>query len=518
MKFKGDLFGGITAAVVALPLSLAFGVTSGLGAAAGLYGAIILGFFASLFGGTPAQVSGPTGPMTVVFASATVLLHHNINLLVSVILLAGAFQLCFAYMNLGKFVKYIPYPVLSGFMTGIGCIIIIIQINPLLGQQNNVSVLEVLSAIPEHLQTANLDAVYIGAMTLAIMFLTPMAWRRLVPTPLIALLVLTPVSVYGPFDLITIGTIPQQLPSWVTPAVTWVDLKVMLSMGLTLALLGTIDTLLTSVVADSMTQTKHDSKKELVGQGIGNMLCALVGALPGAGATMRTATNIKSGGTTRYSGMIHALFLLLTLLFLAPYAEQIPMALLAGILIKVGVDIFDYRFIKSAMDVPKSDLLVMVSVLLVTVLVDLITAVALGMVIASLMIVYKLTKDTQVLIQQESVPNIPDKNVDVIKINGAFFFGSSQVFENDVQSLEQTQQMVLDFSDSLFMDVTAIFMLQELVKKLIDNGTEVHMVMKERHRNKIIKLKMNLDPSFSQVQFHDSLANAIKEAAKNEGA
>lgn len=361
-SFKGDFFGGITAAVIALPLALAFGVASGAGAVAGLYGAIILGFFASLFGGTPSQISGPTGPMTIVFASAVALFSNDINAVMSVVLLAGIFQILFGVLKVGKYVKYIPYPVISGFMSGIGIIIIILQLNPFIGLESQNSVINTLYLFPSSLSNLNFEALILSTLTLTIMFITPKSIARVFPPALLALVLMTILSVVLNFNVSTIGEIPSSLPSFSIPSFEFEKSRDILVLAITLALLGTIDTLLTSLVADSITKTKHNSNKELIGQGLGNSLVALVGGVPGAGATMRTVINVKSGGQTKFSGMIHSLTLLIIALFLAPIASQIPLAVLAGILMKVGIDILDYKFLRVIKNAPKNDLIVMIIV------------------------------------------------------------------------------------------------------------------------------------------------------------
>jgi len=511
LNLQGDLFGGVTAAIIALPLGLAFGVASGLGAAAGIYGAIILGFFASLFGGTPTQISGPTGPMTVIIASAVITLHNDINLIATVILLAGIFQILFGVIKIGRFIQYIPYPVISGFMSGIGIIIIILQINPYLGLESDASVVHILVSMPSHLLQANPWTFALATATLAIMFLTPAKISKIIPTPLIALTLLTPISVYLNLQVPVIGEIPTTLPGIVIPSFNFEDYRIILTLAFTLAVLGAIDTLLTSIVADSLTQSKHNPDRELFGQGIGNALCSVVGAMPGAGATMRTVINVKSGGTSRLSGMIHAVTLLLVVLFIAPLASQIPLAILAGILIKVGIDILDFRLLEVWNKIPKNDLAVMISVFLVTVFVDLITAVGVGIVLASLLIVYRITKETQIVLDNESNAEssyeLQDKQTRIIKITGAFFFGSSTVFESRVNSILDIKTIIIDIVDVPFIDLTAIFSLENLILKLKKDDIKVKIVSKEKHKNKLLKL--NKTHSFDGVSFYAKVEDAV---------
>ena len=514
MNLQKNLFGGMTAAIIALPLGLAFGVASGLGATAGIYGAIILGFFASLFGGTPTQISGPTGPMTVVVASAVVSLNSDLGMIVTTILLAGLFQIVFGISKIGKFVQYIPYPVISGFMSGIGIIIIILQINPYLGLPSDASVVHILTTLFSNIHNINFDAFFIASATLGIMFFTPSIIAKTIPTPLIALLIITPLSIYFNFAVETIGEIPSTLPSIIFPSISFDNYSTIITIAFTLAILGTIDTLLTSIVADSITGIKHRPNKELIGQGIGNALCAFVGALPGAGATMRTVINIKSAGTTRISGMIHSIILLLIVLFLAPLAAKIPMALLAGILIKVGIDILDYLFISVWKHTPKHDLSVMLVVFFITVFFDLITAVGVGIVLSSLLIVYRVTKNTTIG-HHENQENFLDshhdlvaKGIRVIKMDGAFFFGSSTAFEKKALTILDTKMMVIDIVDVPFMDITAMFMILDIVERLQKEEVSIEIVLKEFDKQQLLKLdKTKL---LQNVNFYSNIEEALK--------
>jgi len=505
LNLQKNFFGGLTAAVIALPLGLAFGVASGMGATAGIYGAIILGFFASLFGGTPTQISGPTGPMTVVMAAAVLSLHSDVNLIATTVILAGIFQILFGVFKIGKFVRYIPYPVISGFMSGIGIIIIILQFNPFLGVESNASILHILATLGESLSHSNYYAILLAILTLIIMFFTPEKVAKIIPQPLIALFVLTPLSLYFHFDVEIIGTIPTSLPSMVMPSLDLENYRNVVVLAFTLALLGMLDTLLTSIVADSITSTKHQPNRELVGQGIGNTLCGLFGAIPGAGATMRTVINVKSGGSNNISGMVHSVILLLVVLFLAPIASQIPMAILAGILIKVGVDILDYRFIDVWNQSPKTDLSVMLVVFLTTVFIDLITAVGIGIVLSSLLIVYRITKETKIQLDSKSPKveyNLGD-DIRVLKVDGAFFFGSTTAFESEINKVLNIKTLVIDIVDVPFIDITAIFTLKDLISKLKSDNIEIVILAKEKYQTKLMRL--NKKGVFDNVKFYKNI-------------
>jgi len=513
LNLQKNLFGGLTAAVIALPLGLAFGVASGLGPTAGIYGAIILGFFASLLGGTPTQISGPTGPMTVVMASAVVSLHSNINLIATTIILSGIFQILFGILKIGKFVRYIPYPVISGFMSGIGIIIIILQINPFLGLPSDASIIHILVTLPSHLSNSNIQAIILASLTLAIMLFTPSKIAKMIPTPLIALFILTPMSIYFNFNVTTIGEIPTTLPNMIMPNLDFDNYRLVLTLAFTLAILGMIDTLLTSIVADSITNIKHKPNKELIGQGIGNAICGLFGAIPGAGATMRTVINVKSGGTNKTSGIIHSITLLLVVMFFAPIASKIPMAILAGILIKVGIDILDYRFINVWKEAPKSDLAVMLVVFFVTVFIDLITAVGVGIVLASILIVYRITKATKISLDNKS-QNLKynvDTKTKILTVDGAFFFGSSMAFENEANSILDIENFIIDISNVPFIDLTAIFTLKDLIIKLKAQNINIVIIAKEKDRKQLLKLNKN--GIFDNINIYDDIEQIFNKTS-----
>ncbi|PKH85140.1 SulP family inorganic anion transporter [Colwellia sp. Bg11-28] len=395
---KGDIFGGLTAAVIALPLALAFGVSSGAGAIAGVYGAIFVGFFAALFGGTATQISGPTGPMSVVMALVFTQLigsHPDTGLVLAFtcVILAGLFQILFGLLKLGKYFVMVPYPVISGFMTGIGIIIILLQISPLLGSAGDSNALAALMNIPNALSQQNTLATVLGVITLLFMIYWPEKWTKIIPAPLFALITLTVISAtfFSQQGISVIGEIPTGFPSLSMPSLSLESLSQVSYFAFLLAVLGAIDSLLTSMVADTLTETHHDSDKELIGQGIANTIAGFFGALPGAGATMRTAINIRAGGKTALSGIIHSITLLIVILWAGDYAQYIPHTVLAGMLIKVGLDIIDWRFIFQIKKVGLFSAALMLLVLLLTVFVDLITAVLVGMFIANLVTLDRLT-------------------------------------------------------------------------------------------------------------------------------
>jgi len=464
---RGDVFGGLTAGVVALPLALAFGEASGAGPIAGLWGAIFVGFFAALFGGTGAQVSGPTGPMVVVFAGVFASLSGNPALVFAAVVLAGLIQILFGVFKLGQYIRLVPYPVISGFMSGIGCIIIALQLSRLFGHEpDGGGTIPALTAIPGAIIDPNWAALTIGAATLAIIFAWPKAWAKFVPGALAALVIGTLMSLVIKGAPI-LGDIPTGFPSFIMPAFSQSTFLIVLEAAFILAVLGAIDSLLTSLVADNMTRTRHNSDRELIGQGIGNTVAGLFGAIPGAGATMRTVVNIRTGGQTKLSGMLHAALLLAVVVSLSPLASQIPHAVLAGILVKVGYDIVDFAYLKRAHKGPRWDLALMALVLGLTVFVDLITAVAVGVVLAALAFVKKMADD-QLTNFRAGDPTLESeeerellarakKRVMLFDFGGPLSFGAAADLGHHVRERvrEHASAIVLDFSRVPFLDVSA---------------------------------------------------------------
>lgn len=533
-NIKGDLFGGITAGIVALPLALAFGIqafggvndptAASMGALAGIVGATMLGFFAALFGGTHSQISGPTGPMTVVTATLIGGVWASsggslADVLISMSLagiFCGLFQILFGVIKLGKYIRYIPYPVLSGFMSGIGVIIILQQIYPLVGLKGSGTMIDLLMGIPEAVsQGISVTALLLGLGTIAIIYLFPLITKK-VPATLVALIVMTVVSLFCNLDgKYIIGDIPSGLPlpffakaGLDMASVNWLGvLKAAIIPGLTLAGLGSIDTLLTSVVADNITKTKHNSNKELIGQGIGNAIAGLFCGLPGAGATMRTVVNVKSGGRTQISGMIHALLLLAVLLGLGSLVKYVPLSVLAGILITVGWGIIDFKGFKDLLRIPKADAVVLIVVFLVTVFVDLLTAVGIGMVIACVLFMKRASDlveggyssstmssaDIHKGLPNPGLPNF-DKTVPwhdeggitdemrqhiyIQRLNGPIFFGTINKFKEVMEDVPSDAKVVIIRMKLVsFMDQSGLYAMETAIKDLQARGIMVLMTI-----------------------------------------
>ena len=494
---KGDIYGGIIAAVVALPLALAFGVSSGAGAIAGLYGAIGVGFFAALVGGTPSQVSGPTGPMTVVMAAIITDFvgqypENGLALAFSVVVLGGIFQILFGVLKLGKYISMVPYSVISGFMSGIGIIIIILEIPFLFGYPASGGVLKAVGMMPEALMAPHWVELAIGLGTIALIYLWPKKLKAIIPAPLLALFVFSiGVAVLLPHAGVNIlGEIPSGFPKFIMPTFAPDLIVDMIKSGLVLALLGTIDSLLTSLVADNVTRTHHNPERELIGQGIGNIAAGLFGGLPGAGATMRTVVNVQNGGRQPLSGMLHSLILLAVVLGLGKYASYIPHAVLAGILVTVGIGIIDWKFMLRMSSFPKRIVVIVLTVMLVTVFVDLITAVAIGIVMASLSTIKRMadlqTKFTQEITHENVDEHLGEKHAALLKAHGSdilmyrlqgiLSFAAAKAMLKTLSQDREYKVLVLDLTYVPMVDVTTALTMDEIIETVKSRGKEVRFV------------------------------------------
>ena len=492
-NLSGDIFGGITAAVVALPLALAFGVQSGMGAIAGLYGAIALGILASVFGGTKTQISGPTGPMAVVAAAiiaGEVALYGSLDAafgtIIATFVLAGIFQVLMGLMGLGQYVRYMPYPVISGFMSGIGLIIILLQVFPFFGLSSPANIIDVFTSLGKIGAEMNMQAVGLSLATLAIIYLFPKVSKKL-PSSLVALVGLTVLTVFAGLEVPVIGDIPKGLPEVHIDTLLFMDWHhpmVMVIPAITLAALGAIDSLLTSVVADNKTKTKHNSNRELIGQGIGNIGAGLIGGLPGAGATMRTVVNIDAGGRGRLSGVVHGLGLLIVLLGASEYASLIPLPVLAGILIAVGFNIIDYKGLKHITDVPRSEVVIMFIVLLLTVFADLLQAVAVGMVLASVLFMKKMgdlaEKGAQLKPFDADMGGLLDEGntqspIYVQSFEGPIFFGFTAYFSKIMSELPKVKIVVFRMENVPYIDQSGMYAIEDAVLALEQRGIEVFL-------------------------------------------
>lgn len=572
-NFKGDVFGGLTAGIVALPLALAFGLQSGLGASAGLYGAIFIGFFAALFGGTATQISGPTAPMTavsMVIITGIVQLNEGsvekaLPTILLVFFLAGLFQVGFGLIKGGSLIRYIPYPVVSGFMTGIGVIILITQLLPLAGyapaedstlvntfkaqaeevwlekilkdeakegllvledfretarraeqisqeeviqeartlvQRDSSGVVGALKYLPGALNNIRWIEFFLALATICIIYGFKKITRA-VPSTLVALLLISGIAAWGGLSVRTIGQIPSGFPKLhldIFSGFSWSQFSPYIFMAISLALLGAIDSLLTSVVADNMTKTKHNSNRELVGQGIGNSIAALFGGIPGAGATIRTVVNIQSGGKTNLSGMMAALILLLTLLVLGPLASTIPAAALAGILITVGIGVIDYKGIRALPKMPRTDAVVLLLVMVLTVFWDLLYAVAIGLVISSLMFMKKMASVTATQsrvepltvenswVDEAGLPQQFKEEVFIKHLDGPLFFGFTTHFQQLAAQIPKTASIAVIRMDKVpYMDQSGLNAIEDVFVDLAKADIKILLVGLQKQPNYLMQ-------------------------------
>ena len=514
-NLKGDVFGGLTAAVIALPMALAFGIASGAGAAAGLWGAVIIGLVASLFGGTPTLISEPTGPMTVVFTSVIISFtatadspEQALAMAFSVGVLAGIFQILFGLFRLGRYVTMMPYTVISGFMSGIGIILVLLQLGPFLGQATpKGGVMGTLLEMPALVQGTQPMELLLALITLAILWFTPSAVKKVCPPQLLALVVGTvlALSLFSGAGLRTIPEFSAAFPSFQLPMFSSGQLRLMVIDAAVLGMLGCIDALLTSVVADSLTRTEHNSNKELIGQGLANVVSGLFGAMPGAGATMGTVVNIQSGGRTALSGIVRAMVLMLVVLLAAPLASRIPLAVLAGIAVKVGIDIIDWDFLQRAHHLSVKAAVITYGVIALTVLVDLIAAVGIGVFVANV-----LTIDRMSTLQSRKVKTISTTDDDVelsdeeqqlldrasgmvllFQLAGPMIFGVAKAISREHNAIGNCQAVVFDLSEVSHLGVTAAIALENAVKEAMEVGRDVFMVgVSGSTENRLRKLKL----------------------------
>ena len=546
-NIKGDLFGGVTAAVIALPMALAFGVASGAGAGAGLWGAVLVGLFAALFGGTPTLISEPTGPMTVVMTAVIASFiasdpENGMAMAFTVVMLAGVFQIIFGLCKLGRYVTQMPYTVISGFMSGIGIILMILQIGPFLGQAiPKGGVVGTLKVLPTLISSTRPAEVVLALITLAILWFTPGTVKKIAPPQLIALILGTILSLTlltgGVGDgtvegegIRRIGEIAAGFPSLQLPHFELPQLRIMLIDAAVLGMLGCIDALLTSVVADSITRTEHNSNKELIGQGLGNLASGLFGGIAGAGATMGTVVNIQAGGRSALSGISRALILMVVILAGSGLAAQIPQAVLAGIALKVGFDIVDWSFLKRAHRISIKGALIMYLVIALTVLVDLIAAVGIGVFIANI-----LTIDRMSALQSKSVKSIStaDGELDVpteekelldqgngqvllVQLAGAMIFGVAKAINREHKAIQQCRAVIFDVGSVSHLGVTAALALENAVEEAVENGRDVYVVGAEGTTQKRLEklgLYKKLAPDHTEISRGEAIKAAVATLA-----
>jgi SulP family sulfate permease len=542
-SLKGDFFGGINAGIVALPLAMAFGVESGLGATAGLVGAIVLSIVASIVGGMPLFISGPTGLMTVV--SSLIIANElerastpeaALTTIFVIFLLAGFFQILLGVIRVGEYIKFVPYSIVSGFMSGIGLLMIMIQIFPLFGHPADIHVLNLFNSFFEVVQNINGSALSLGIATILIIYFFPKITKA-IPATFVALLVVSLSAYFLKLDVPIIGDVSSAWIKWrwshliTFDRTLWNDV---LMPAATLALLGALDTLLTAVVVDMFSGGSHPHNRQLIGQGLGNIFSAIAGGLPGAGATMRTMLNIRSGAKTRLSVFIHAAFLLLVLFEVGNFINYIPFAALAGILITVGINIIDYKGLRDVARIPKSDALVMIVVMLVTIFFGLLQAFAVGIILASLSFVKKMADqnlgktDTLVLMPDEVdlsaiEPVYLSREVFIQELSGPLFFGFASHFKEALKAIPNARAVMFRMERVPFIDQSGLYALQEVLKHLKQRQIVVVFTgLQEEPLKQLQKINIipdliqasNIFPSFGHAA--DKLEQFLKENPSNK--
>lgn len=498
---KGDIFGALTSTIVALPFALAFGVTSGAGASAGIYCAIITGLFASLFGGTNQQISGPNTGLTV--AMVAILTNfvaqspeNGLAAAFTVVSLAGVFQMLFGFFKLGKYFILVSYPVISGFTSGIGVLIVISQIEPLFGYS--------LAELNLSLNILTSPQALLGLACLLLLFLWPQRFNRVVPASIIAVICATFFFVFSGVNLPVVGAISNQLPSFNMPV--WENnlASEMIKSALLIATLSTLDSLMTSLTVDSISNELHDSDQELVGQGIGNVIAGFFGALPGGGATMRTVTNLRAGGTTPLSGILHAIFILAIVLWAGEYTAYIPIAVLAAILTHVGISIIDWGFLKRLYQVPIFSAGLMVSTMVMSVAFDLITAVLVGVFVANLVTIRRLSEiqldninlynPAEADYQSESEKALLSTlsgEVLLLHISGPIGFGVARGLKQSISKADENKALIIDLTDAYFVGITSTIAIEEIIDSFQSQGRKIILSsICERVRKDFNKLKL----------------------------
>jgi SulP family sulfate permease len=485
--WRADLRGGAQAAAVALPMGLAFGVASGAGPIAGIYSAVLCGIFAALFGGVPTQISGPTGPIAIVMASVLIQFADQPVVAFMVVVLAGFIQLGFGALRMGRYINLIPYPVTSGFACAVGCIIITMQINPLLGHVSATDTLTAARSIPESAAALNPTTLGIGIACFIACQWLPKQLRQIVPVHFSVLITATIITVASGIDVPRI-TAPETL--WPTlqfaplTGLPWADMWLG---ALVLALISSLDSLVTAMSADNATQQFHDSDRELRGQGLGNIVSGLFGALPGSGSTFRTMANIRGGGRTPLSGVIHALCLLALLLTAGNFIRYIPASVLSGILIYIGLGIIDWSYIRKFPRAPRFGVLTMLIVWSVGLFVNVVTAVAIGVVMASLAFVKKMADlqlasvkvgaSRSVLSKEEQdIFEGISKEALYISLAGPMTFGAANGLTKRVGIVRRHRAVLLDFTDVPFVDESAIIALENIIERAQRNEQAVILI------------------------------------------
>lgn len=521
--FTGDLFGGINSAIIALPQALAFGVATGFGAGAGIWGAIILCLVAGILGTRVPMISGITGPSAIVIASIMHALNKDINAVLIIILMAGIFQMMIALTKWTNVVKYVPYPVISGFMNGVGTIIIIMQINPLLGLKSYSNTIESLEHVLQSFHTMNIEAFLLGLTALIMVFGFPKRWNKYVPSQILALILCTFISIKMGLNVDKISQISISFPKLALPTITLHDTITYFDYGITLAIILTSETLLTGLVCNSITKTQISPRLLVASQGLGNALCGLTGSLPGAAATMRTVAALKTGASTKIAALTSSIVLFILLYKFSRFVAEIPLCVLAAILIKIGSDIIDTKLLKVIKIAPKEDKYVLLVVFILTVFYNLIVAVGAGITLAALLyakkvadnakVVHKKVQDKDIRKHEKALEINSHHKLRIVHISGQFFFGSATQLISQFDELLGTKYLILSYDSSELLDISAIFAFEDIIARLKSQHITILLVINNSDILNQLKKHKITDEIDEEFIFYSEL-EAINKAKK----
>lgn len=518
---KGDLFGAIIAGIIAFPQALAFGVASGFGAIAGLWGAIILSLTTGFLGENLPLVSGPTAPVAIVLASAYTFISGDISKLILILVMASMLQIIISLTSIPNLIKYVPYPVISGFLSGIGAIIIILQFPVLIGTIAKSSTLETLLHAGQILSNFDINSTILGLSTLFILFFTPKFISKIIPTQLFALIIMTAITYYFNINVEKISAITATLPQLYLPKLNLEVLYSTFPIALTLAFVASNESLLTGVILDSLTKKKHNSKKLIFMQGLGNFICAITGSMLGSAATMRSVAAVKNGAITKLTTILSALFLALVFFKCNWFISQIPICVLAAILIKIGLDIIDFKVFKILNFAPKDDLAVLFAVLFLTIFYNLIFAIAVGIVLSSLLYA-KRTADATVIKEKENVDIYSDYEISIeqkshykiriLHLDGHFFFGSISQIVSHFDEMLETEYIILTYDSKTQLDMSAIFALEDIIVRLQSQNIKLLLVITREDVYKNITIMETIINQIGKNSLFDNEKDAIDTA------
>ncbi len=505
---KGDFLGGILAAIIALPQALAFGVATGLGASAGIWGAIILSIVVGIFGCKYPLISGPSGPTTIVIASAIALYTGKPELILAILFFVGVFQIILSLTKSTEIVKFVPYPVISGFMNGVGMILIILQLAPILGHKMYASPIQTIENSNTIFSNISAESLVLALLTLMIIFYMPKWLNRVFPSQVLALILITWLANVLQLPVEKIGEIQTHLPQINFPNITLDEFIQISPTAIIIAIICSVETLLTTLVIDSLLKSKHNTKRVLIAHGIGNIACSIFGCIVGASATMRSAAAVKAGAKTRFCAFVHSGMLLAVILYFAPYAQEIPLPVLSAILIKIGYDIVDTKFLKVIKYAPKDDLIVALVVFFLTVFHDLIFAIGVGIVLAAILYAKRIANQTNIAIKdvqdaeimrlEASVMKDFRYKIRVVHIDGQFFFGSTTQVVAKFDELLGTKYLILNYESGAKLDISAIFALEDIIIRLHSQRIKLFLVIK----NEEIKKQLDNHKITEQIGKH----------------